>query len=73
MVQKKVIFKRIMSADGKSFAEARSVAFSSEDSEHKITQAVTVNVSSGKSYSSSFSCSSSSSSVSSSTARISVQ
>jgi hypothetical protein len=62
MVQKKVIFKQIILANGRSFAEARSVALFSEDSENTISQTVTVNVSSGNSYTSSFSSSSSRSS-----------
>ncbi len=62
MSQKKVIFKRVISPDGKSIAEAYNEVNISDESQGVMHQSVTVNVSSGSSSSSS----SASSSVSSS-------
>jgi hypothetical protein len=61
MSQNKVIFKRIISPDGKSIAEAYSEVNVSDKSRRIIHQNVTVNVSSGSSSSSSSASSSASS------------
>lgn len=61
MSYKKVIFKRVLSPDGKSIAQAYSEVITSDDSQITISQTVTVNVS----YSSSSSRCSTSSSVAS--------
>ncbi len=53
MSQKKVIFKRVISPDGKIIAEAYSEVNVSDGSQGVIQQSVTVNVSSGSSCSSS--------------------
>ncbi|CAD5944076.1 hypothetical protein [Planktothrix agardhii] len=60
----KVVFKRIVSPDGKVIAEAKSVVSTSEDQENKISQSVSVNISSvnGSSQAKSSSSSSSTSS-----------
>ena len=59
MSYKKVLIERIVSPDGKSIAEAHSIASVSGDSERKISQTVTVKISSGSSFSSSSTSSSS--------------
>ena len=61
MNSKKVVVKRVISADGKLIAQAYSEAIASGDSQSTICQNVTVKISSGNSYSSSSSSSSSSS------------
>ena len=57
----KVVFKRIVSPDGKVIAEAKSVVATSDAKENKISQSVFVNSSSVKGYSQAKSNSSSSS------------
>lgn len=59
MSQKKVVFKRIVSPDGKSVAEAYSEVNVSDESKSTIHQSVTVKISSSSSSSSSSSVSSS--------------
>ncbi len=49
MERDQVVVKRIVSPDGKIIAEAKSVAKASGDDESKITQSVSVNISSGNS------------------------
>ena len=61
MSQNKVIFKRVISPDGKSIAEAYSEVNVSDESTRIIHQSVTVNVSSGSRSSSSSASSSASS------------
>ena len=63
MIRSKVVIKRVVSVDGKSTAEAKSVMITSSDVESTTNQVVSVEVSSSNGYSSS----SASSSVSSST------
>ena len=53
MRQKKVIFKRVISPNGKSIAEAYGEVNISDESKGVIHQSVTVNVFSGSSFSSS--------------------
>jgi hypothetical protein len=62
VIHKKVLFQRIVSPDGKSFAQAYSEAIASGDSESIISQTVMINSFSG-SYSSISSTSSSTSKV----------
>jgi hypothetical protein len=62
MNHKKAIFKRVVSLDGKTVAEAYSEASTDGDSNSTIHQNVTVRISSGNGYSSSSGSSSSSSS-----------
>ncbi|VXD15035.1 hypothetical protein [Planktothrix paucivesiculata] len=63
----KVVFKRIVSPDGKVIAEAKSVVSTSDDQENKISQSIFVNISSVHGYRSEAKSSSSSSSTSSGT------
>lgn len=53
MTQRKVVVKRIVSPDGKVITETKSIVETSGDSEDKISQSVSVKVSSGHSSSSS--------------------
>lgn len=53
MISKKILFKRVVSHDGKSVAQAYSEVITSDDTQSTISQTVTVNVSSGSSSSSS--------------------
>lgn len=62
---RKVVTKRIVSADGKIIAEAKSVVEASGDGQNVTNQSVSVNISSSNSSSSSSSSSASSSSSSS--------
>ncbi|BAY44645.1 hypothetical protein SAMD00079811_22460 [Scytonema sp. HK-05] len=61
MARYQVVIKRIVSADGKIIAEAKSVATASVDNQSHINQSVSVDVSSGNNSCSSFSTSSSTS------------
>lgn len=61
MKQARILIQRIASPDGKNTAQAKSVVFSSGDSESRINQTVTVKISAGSSSSSSSSSSSDSS------------
>lgn len=47
MIRSKVLIQRIVSSDGKSVAEAKSVVITSDESESTINQCVTVEVCSG--------------------------
>lgn len=60
MIHARVLSERITSADGNVTAEAKSVAIAFGDSQSKISQAVTVKVSSGNCCSSSSTSSSAS-------------
>lgn len=62
MIRSKVVIQRIVSQDGKSTAEAKSVVITSSDIESTTNQAVTVEVYSSNSCSSSSTSSSASSS-----------
>ncbi len=50
MQQERILIQRIVSPDGKSAAEVKSVAFSSGDSESTINQTVTVKINSGNDF-----------------------
>lgn len=63
MSSNKVMFKRLVSPEDKSVAQAYSEVITSDDSQCKIRQTVTVNVSSSSSSSSCSSICSASSSV----------
>jgi len=62
MGYRRILKRRIISADGRSIAEAKSIAYTSGDSEDIINQTITVNVFSDGYTSSSSSSSSTSSS-----------
>lgn len=57
MIRSKVVIQRIVSIDGKSTAEAKSVVITSSDIESTTNQAITVEVSSSNSSGSSTSSS----------------
>lgn len=48
----RVIFKRVVSADGRAIAEARSEVFTSGDANSTVAQSVTIHVSSSSNSSS---------------------
>lgn len=60
MSRYQVVIKRIVSVEGKTIAEAKSVAMTSGDGGNEISQSISVNISSGNSSSSSSKSSSSS-------------